>query len=353
MTQRRSKGWIGLELGHRSITIAQVQRSARTVCVTAACEMPRTAPTPGAAASCETYQDVSGHELETARLLAGRISGRAAACVLPMSATELTHASLPPAEPAEQHAMVANELGARGQQFDFWPSELRREEDSSDLLDVNVISVSEKLAAEVAQTLMAARLDCRILDGLPHAVARAVEMAVPSHFGRPLAAMHLAYDGAMFVLSRDGVPVFTRQLRDVGMHRIVARVSESLALSEEEAVHVLREFGLPEAKPRHCEAGQLQEIISEIAEGPLEEIADEFQRTLSYLSSFGAEAAPDSVCLLGDGAAIRNLASYLTTKTDVSMWNWSLPGAQWLDTVSGAAPALAVAVALSSLAWEP
>lgn len=352
MGKRTAKGWIGVDLGHRSITIVQAQRSAHTLRISAACEMARTLPAPDGVSSWQAYRDVSRLELENARLIAGRMSGRAAACVLPMSATELTHASLPPGEPPEQYAMVANELGDCNQQFDFWPSDLRRGESAAGLVDVNVISVPRQRAAQVAETLTAARLDCRVLDGLPQAVARAVAMVVPGHFGRPLAALHLAYDATLFVLSRDGVPVFTRCLRDGGTHRMVARVSESLGLSMDEAVHVLRESGLPEAKGPAGRTEELQEIVSEIVREPLDEIAEELQRTLSYLSTLGEGTLPESVCLLGEGAAIRNLAPHLTAKTDISMWSWNLPDTQWSDAVHGAPPALAVAVALSSLAWE-
>ncbi len=357
MVNGSGKGWIGLDLGYRSIVIAQLERSGGSLRIAAASEMPRTFSSQVEPPTAGNYAEVSKQELATARLLAAGVTGRTAACVLPISVAELTHASLPPGEPREQYAMVANELGCShcdpSRQFDYWPSAVSAGEKSSGLLDVNVIAVDERRAAAIAETVNAARFDCRVLDGLPHAVARAVQAASPNRFGRPLAAVHLAHDEALFVLSRDGVPVFTRQFRNAGMHRIVSQVSDSLGLLAEEAVHVLRNLGLPEVADGRRRGEQIQDVLAEIAAEPLGELAEELRRTLSYLATSGDDATPKSVCVLGEGAAVRNLAAHLAAKADVSVWNWSLPGTDQCETTSSLPPAVfAVASALSSLAWE-
>jgi type IV pilus assembly protein PilM len=348
-----SKGWIGLDMGHRSIAVAQLERVAGAVRLLAAAEMPRTAIPPAGGSSEDHYTDVSKQEIETAKRLAQRLSGRAAACVLPMSVTDLTHESLPPGDPSEQHAMIANELRSGERlQFDFWPSTLMRDGQTSTLADVNVIAIPETRANNVAEKVTAARMDCRVLDGLPHAVARAVAMALPESFGGSVGGLHLAYDNALFVLSRDGAPVFARQLRDGGIRQIVAQVSESLGLLEGEALHVLREFGLPTTAPSEAGNEQIQDVVGEIVTELLDGIADELTRTLAYLSSLGSMNVPDSICLLGEGAAIRNLPQSLSAKIDSSIWNWNLPGAAQYQSSEPPAAVLAVAAALSSLAWE-
>ena len=359
MVGRTSKGWIGLDFGHRGITIAQVQRSTAGVRIAASAEIPRTGIPRAPEASAGTYHDVSRQELEAARMLVPGLSGRAAACVLPMSVTELTHATLPPAEPAEQLAMIANELGdtfseGRGQrQFDFWHFDLPGDDKSTALMDVNVISVSARRTTPVTESLARAGLDCRVLDGLPHAVARAVTMAAPHQIERPLAGAHLAHDSAVFVLARGGAPVFTRHLRNGGTHRIITNLSESFGLLEAEAVRVLREFGLPNAGLSDAEGRQIQEVVCEVVSESVNEIAGELRRTLAYLATLGSEIVPDGVCLLGDGAAIRNLAPHLSEKTGVSVWPWDLPDAPLSCNNPGTPPALfGVAAALSSLAWE-
>jgi Tfp pilus assembly PilM family ATPase len=258
---RNSKGWIGLEFGHRGITIAQVQRSAQGVRIAASAELPRTVVPRDANESVGTYQNVSRQEIQAAKMLVPGLSGRAAACVLPMSVTELTHATLPPAEPAEQLAMIANELGDSfpdghsQREFDFWYSDLPRGDKSSAMTDVNVISLSAQRTTPVAESFAGTGLDCRVLDGIPHAVARAVTMASMSGSDRPLAAVHLAPDSGVFVLARDGVPVFTRHLRNGGTHRIATNLSQALGLLEEEATQVLREFGLPNPDLADAEGG--------------------------------------------------------------------------------------------------
>ncbi len=349
------KGWIGFDLGHRSIVIAQLQRSSSSLRISAACEMPRTSRTSLGLAGLDGYVDVSKPELETARLLVSGLAGTVAASVLPLSVTELTHMGLPPADPREHHAMVGSELEfTTSHRFEFWPSAVPAGERSTGLLDVNVISIAESRAAAVADALRAARFECRVLDSLPHAVARAVLMALPGHLGRPLAALHLGFDHALFVVSRDGMPVFVRQFRNAGMHRLVARVGQSLGLVEEEAIHVLRELGLPDATNETWRGEEIQDVLAEIVAEPLEETADELRRTLSYLSAVRLGAIPDGVCLLGDGAAIRNLGRHLALKADIPLWDWNLPdpdpslGAPHLPPTM-----LAVASALSGLAWNP
>ena len=351
MVRGSDKGWIGLDVGHRSITVAQVERVAGEVRLVAAMEMSRTE----GLANCRSgeYQDVSSQEISTARILAEGLTGRAAACVLPMSVTELTHQSLPPGEPHEQHTMIATELRTTERlQFDFWPTDLVNDRPTSTLADMNVISIAQARASNVAEQVNASRLDCRVLDALPHAVARAVNMAVPGAFGAPLGGLHLAYDNGLFVLSREGIPVFVRQLRDGGIRQIITQVKESLGLVEEEAVHVLRQFGLPAPSSSAGEYDEIQDVVGEIVARTLGGIADELRRTLSYLASLGPENVPDSICLLGEGAAIRNLSQHLSATTETSIWSWDLPGAgQHRSTVLPAA-LLAVASALSCLAWE-
>ena len=360
MARGVSRGWIGLDLGHCGIVIAQLQRSSEGVRIAASAEVPRTANPRTDQEPPETYRDVSERELQAARMLVPGLSGRAAACVLPMSVTELTHVGVPHAEPAEQFAMVANELqetfaeGRGERQFDFWCSGLPKGEKSSALMDLDVISVSERRTAPVAESLGGAGLDCRVLDGLPHAVARAVALAAPHHFDRPLAGAHLGHDSAVFVLARGGIPVFTRHFRNGGTHRIVAKVGESLGLVQREAVHVLREFGLPDKDATDGSDRQLQDVIAELVSETVNGIVEEMGRTRAYLSTLGSEVVPEGVCLLGDGAAIRNLAPYLSEKTGLSVWNWDLPGAERDQAGHGrTCPALlGVAAALSSIAWE-
>lgn len=358
MLRRTSKGWIGLDFSHHGITIAQVQRSNKGLHIAASAEVPRTG-IPRADDAADTYCDVSRQELEAAKMLVPGLSGKAAACVLPMSVTELTHVSLPPADPAEQRAMIANELGDRSsagpgqQQFDFWNSGLPRGNQSTAMIDVNAISVSAQRTTPIAESLTKAGLDCRVLDGLPHAVARAVSMAAPHQIERPLAGVHLARDSAVFVLARGGVPVFTRHLRNSGTHRITADLSESLGLSEAEAVRVLREFGLPDPGVSDAEGRQIQEVVCEVVSEPINEIADELRRTLGYLAMPGSKVTPDGVCLLGDGAAIRNISLRLAEKIGVSVWPWNLPDTELSCNNPGAPPAIfGVAAALSSLEWE-
>ncbi|MHB8900781.1 MAG: hypothetical protein ACYC6Y_18680 [Thermoguttaceae bacterium] len=352
-----AKGWIGLELGPRSVVIAQVQRSAGVLRIVAGCEMPRACADPETSPGPAGSSGVSAQELAAARLLAPGLKGTAAACALSLSVTDLSHATLPPGRPHEQYAILANEFESAGagsaRRFDFWPSALTAGEPSTGLVDVNVISIDETEASAVARSLRAAGLDCRVLDSLPHAVARAVAMAKPGHGGRPLAGLHLGYDSALFVVSRDGAPVFVRQLRDAGTHRIVERVARTLGLAAEDAVGVLRDPGLPASPAEAAPRQETQDVLAEITAEPLDETAEELRRTLSYLDAARIDAAAEGVCLLGEGAGIGNFGPSLGARAGLGTWNWGLPrGPGHGAAAPPSAPLLAVASALSALAWE-
>jgi actin-like ATPase involved in cell morphogenesis len=116
----------------------------------------------------------------------------------------------------------------------------------------------------------------------------------------------------------------------------------------------LREFGLPDKGIPNARDGQIQDVIAEVVAETVNEIVDELRRTMSYLTTLGSESVPDGVCLLGDAAAIRNLAPHLSEKTGVAVCNWELPGVQRDSVNNGCScPALlGVAAALSSIAWE-
>ncbi len=369
MALGRKKGWIGVDLGPRTLKLVQVQRSRTGLRIATSVVMPRirtsqSKPDAGAG-GCEW----TAGEILAALSLKTDFSGRTAACVLPMCVTDLNMLTLPPAEIAERRAMVAHELSSmfagdtREREFDCWETQSAANADSSNMEAINVLSVPRGLVCRVADNLAGAGLSCRVMDGLPLALARAVKLAYDPGRTAPIGAVDWDSASATFCVVSDGKPLFTRHLRSCGTSRLVDAVSQALNLSEDEAVQVLVTYGLPDHEDCDDKRREIQEVIAEVTAGRLNEMAEELEKTLSYLRMQYAEILPEQLCLFGEGATVRNVAAFLSEKVGLPAQAWRMPHSEnqarehhvpknQVPKDPEDHPALlGTAVALSALAW--
>jgi Tfp pilus assembly PilM family ATPase len=399
----RHKGWIGVDLGTSTVKLAQVERTGRTSSgewswrlaharvirrdaggarrEAGAESTPSGAglpTTPNAAPGQETLAEHAvldwWNQICGAQRLRDGFSGRRSACVLPAARVDLRAFNLPEGSEAERRAMIDNELEGLADEdagrrvFDFWdilPPE------QSKLENVNVLSLPEHEAVAVVGSLARAGLCCRVIDGLPLAIARAVAMANGSwcrvghhpqdgrgggrgtddeglHAGNrhaPPATRHPApavgaldwgAASATFSILWDGRPVFTRQFRDCGFAAMPAAVSQALGLSVGDAEQLLTTHGVWDPAQRDTRSGNpsttdalrdVQEVITDVTSGLLNEIVSQLNKTLSYPELHRSGLVPVKIWLLGGGATVRNLAGLLSTKIQRSVETWYLPTA--------------------------
>jgi Tfp pilus assembly PilM family ATPase len=192
------------------------------------------------------------------------------------------------------------------------------------------------------------------MDGLPFTLARAVRLAYGRNGKTPIAAVNWGFTSGTFCVVSDGRPQFTRHLRSCGLGATIVSVSRALGLSEDAAMQLLTKHGLPNPK---CQAGngrEIQEVIAEVAAQQLNEIADELKKTIAYLHKRSAAMLPQRLCLLGEGATMKNVPAFLSQKVGLPVEGWRLPHSGNGDCVDSKnrSELLGTAVALSTLAWE-
>ena len=205
--------------------------------------------------------------------------------------------------------------------------------------------------ARVAEDLVEARLVGRVLDALPLALARAVELGSPGASRSPVAAVDWGCGRATLCAVYGGRPLFVRCLRDAGFDGILRKLSETLSVNREEAQKLLADHGLPDRDKHPCE--ELQSVIEEVITDPLNRFIDELNRTLGFLRQQRRSLAPQKMILFGGGASVRNIAQYLSDKVELPTEPWNLEAKDAAGESGRGLPIqiLGPAIALSALAW--
>lgn len=351
------KGWIGIDLGTRAIKLAQVER------VGTQCRLAHTRIIPRNLAVGEEESGASAvewwNEILTREDLREGFVGRRAACVLSASQTDLRAMNVPEGSAPERRAMIETELESiyaateDARVFDFWETRSETAVGESNLENVNVVTVAEEDAASVATSLMTSGFDCQLLDALPLALARAVQLVSLTPSDVPVAVVDWGSASATFSIIRDQQPVFTRHLRDCGYSALPTAVAEALAVSVEDAEQLLIRYGVADPAPGAPRPDDIQEVLTDISSEPLARLVSQLTKTLSYPELHRSRLMPERIWLFGGGATIRNVPAILSERIGAPIQAWSLPRhgdgstGTWLPL-----PLLGAAISLSALAWQ-
>jgi Tfp pilus assembly PilM family ATPase len=350
-----NKGWIGVDIGTQSVKLVQVERSGGRIQLSEALVIRRREAWDDST-SAEPPVAESGEEVRAGLALGQGFTGRGAAVTLTMSLCDIRPLTIPDGSPGERRDVVARELTSLSgsvdgnREFDFWPIDLGADKQMSPE-NVLAASISRDWSQQVAKDLSAAHLVGNVLDVLPLALARAIEIGAPGSSRRPVAAVDWGYRRGTLCMVLDGCPMFVRCLRDAGFAAVIEALSRSLSVTEEEAQKLLTDHGLPSQTAGGTD--ELQSIIAEVAAQPLQTFAEELDRTITFLQQQRRSLVPEQVVLFGGGAAIRNIAPFLSDKLDIPISTWSLEGqSPPSNSKFPPLPLLGTAVALSALAWE-
>ena len=346
MISRRKHGWIGIDFGTKVAKIAQLERAGDRV-------RWNRAVVPCSGGSCSLT--CTGDELRHALEVHGGFHGHIVACTLPMSSTELRTVTVPPGSDSERRAMIALELDAAAgtqqpREFDFWqpaaPTGAGGEQDG-----LQVLSVATSTITDMTDALAAAELECAVLDGLPCALARAVEMAPAPAATGPVAAIDWGHVNATLSIVEGGRAQFTRLLRDCGAGALINESSQVLGLDEAEAAELLARFGLPGVEGAGSEENEICEVVADIVGGHLQRMIDELTRTFAFLRLQRQALVPTRACLFGAGATVKNAAALLAAKLELPCDVWRLANEEGPETQAAGEPIFGPAAALSALAW--
>ena len=263
---------------------------------------------------------------------------------------------VPDASESERRSMIDSEFRSSSNSsldgvLDYWEWEPTSGGTSEQEENVGVICAPLPAATQAAQDVEAAGLRCNVLDAAALAMARAVKLADPQET-QPVAAVDWGYASTTFCVVRDGQTLFTRRVRDCSVQRIVESLQTALDVSPDEAKHLLGTRGLPVPNGTDHEMQEVQRLIAEAAVEPLNEFVEQLGRTLAYFEVQRRNLAPEKIWLFGGGATIRNVARYLNRELEIPVSPWGMPG-ETLREDRSHLPMLGLAIALSTLAWEP
>jgi Tfp pilus assembly PilM family ATPase len=342
MLRTRATGWIGFDVGDASVKAAQVVRKGNEFRIASAAMIPRRQRWKADELTADAPLS-SSDELMAATSICDRLVGRAAAAVLPMVLCETVQVSASAARRGgdELVASVEAELhqSLAGHVIASWPASLSSE-------NVNVVTVPAVWSEQISSDMADGRWNCRAIDALPWALARAVVMAAPEAATGSVAALDWGFGRATLTFIHQGTPAFVRTLKDCGYQHFVAAAEAALRLSTADAEKVLRRYGLEPAEA----CGR---VISEALAGPLSRLENELRRTLGHWQSQSRGVRPESICLFGGGSLLRGAAERLAGALETPVALWSLPPID--ESVGESLPPasmLGPAVAASALAWE-
>lgn len=358
MSRRQKTGWIGIDFGSRAIKIAQTERAGSGLRLRDAMVMQRDAPrAPDSDGRPPLWRT---DEIRAALAMAPNLCGRMAACCVSPWQSTIRTLRIPPGTPHQLQAMIRNQLatrlpmGAAHCTFDFWETSAAGTRDEEQV-NMAVVYLEDDFAVQVAGLLHGAGLECEILDGHPLPVARAAQLIRPTGDTSATAAIDWGYNRVTFSVVREGRPLFTRDLRRCGLREVIAEISGALGVSHDDAQQVLSMYGVPgEAEPRDATTAELQKVVAEIAAPRLQILIHEMEKTTDYLRFHRTDVIPDKLYLLGGGAAIRNIDTYLDARIKLPVALWLLPvgSARVMSGSRAPLPMLASAIALSALAWS-
>jgi len=353
----QQKGWIGVDIGTGAVKLAQIERRGPRFELSEALVVKRREPWD--AAEWSDLSPVSSvEEIRAGLLLGTNFSGRKAACTLPMALCDIRGLNIPAGKESERRVMVARELesayekGGEPREFDFWPIDLPGQDQQQSPNNVTALSVSQAWASRVANDLFKAKLACQVVDGLPLAMGRAVQMAQLDGRREPVAAVDWGIRRVTLCIILDGRPVFVRLLRHSGLGLLLRSVQEALAVSSDESQQLLTVHGLPDPGA-DADGDELQHVIADVATEAIGVFVDELNRTLAYLKGHLSSLVPSRLWLLGGGATVKNVSPYVSGRINVPVHPWRIDTAGLSKDFLGNCPVemLGPAIALSSLAW--
>lgn len=347
-------GWVGVDVGTSTVKLAQLTRSKKGLRVTGLAIVPRRV--------AWSIADLADHaplssadEMCAAVSLRPSFRGKQAAATLPMALCGVHTLDRPSGGEIESHQVrgaieMATQRSAEGLQFDVWDAE--PEEENGIAKKLNILTVATHWSDQLFDDLTESGWSCQTIDGLPLSLARAVALVEPPDSAVPTAALDWGFAKATLCVVVEGRPVYVRNLKNCGLHRLIDKLIEELGVTREESQRLLQEYGLGRsASSTSLPAGKLvEEIIAE----PLARLAGEIQRTFSHLQFQRRAIVPESLYLFGGGATICGLARHLSHALETKVETWQLGGEQsaLFETPEMPSCLFGPAIALSALAWE-
>lgn len=349
--KQRMSGWIGIDIGSSAIKIAQIQKEAESWILlnhkTIPLYLNDDQPDIALSATEAIQQQPSLFSL---------FSGMKAACLLPMSLVELQTLKLPEGTDNELRAMIQQELetlnnGQTGdKEFVFWEEKFTPNQQEG-MIGLSVMSASQSDILTISQQLLKSSCHCEVMDVLPFALARAIKM-ISSSTDEPVAAFDWGTSTPLFIIVKNGLPVFSRVFRNCGYSNLTQILCDNMGLNLQESQHLLKQF--QSKNPAESSMNDVRQAIADMVAAPLKQLSREFGKTLEFVKQQRPELLPKHLWLFGTGASLSSAEQVITDMTHIPSTIWSLPSTsnQHHPEQVLLQAALGPAIALSSLIYE-
>jgi Tfp pilus assembly PilM family ATPase len=340
---QRKTGWIGFDLGATSVKVAQVVRTDAGPRIRSAAIVPRAERwAPGALT--EDRPRTSADEIKSSASLCDRLHGANAASILPVAVCDVVQMDAPAAKrggavdllraiEAETHRPMRDRV------VDSWPVSLQPGK-------INVVAAPRAWSDQVSADVAAAGWNCRVIDALPWALARAASLNSGVEAGKPIAALDWGYGKSTITLVHNGVPVHVRSLKDCAFQTILEKISQGLRLDERDAELLLQKQGLATNSTRSAS------VIDDLLDQPLARLTQELRRTLDFWRGITRGKLPEAIFIFGGGGTLAGIGHRLTEQLGIRVDPWQLPAEESADAAQmPPACLLGAAIGLSAVAW--
>lgn len=350
-----SKSWVGVDIGRSALKLAEVeqvdgfwkiiQMQYAPICQS------------GVWSSRHLAGSVLANELSQLVALTPGWKHRQAAAILSLSAADYRIMNLPNSSVDEYEEMIYQELVTEYQEdviFEYWEPEEELSDTNDEITSLMVYSVAHSNANAVGTGLERAKLNCRVLDGLPFALSRAIVMADPAARHRSTIALDWGYSSVVLLFLKDGIPFYTRLLRGCQFQVFLEMLGKEFDLDERQSWNLLRSTLAHQESSGEFRSA-LNKRLKPIVEDYLKMVSKEVTRTIQYIEANTRIARSEHVWAFGGGALFRQLTEPLAETLQIPVRPWELRLAEKLDSPlhRDLVPLFGPAAALASLKrWQ-
>lgn len=183
-----------------------------------------------------------------------------------------------------------------------------------------LLGMEESFAEKLSAILWRCGLDCRVLDGVPFAMARA---AGTSAAPEPVAVIDWGDSTMTLTVVVDGRPFYTRILRDCELNCLASAMMRPLDLETDQCRQLLTAYGFCRSENNTSDS-DMSTVLAEISAPYLNHLAEELRRTWTFLQQLPGQT-PKSVVLMGGGAALKRSAAIVRAVLPVPVKAWAVP----------------------------